>query len=177
MLDQKSINEGASRLEAYTLDLARYTKWLMFATVLSAIASVLSMICTGWMAWYTKDLRNFAAQQAKDMTQTIELTLKSIETANRQAAAAEKANEAVAAVAERQLRAYLTMERHDTYRSVSVNGITSPTKFMFMGWSMKNVGQTPAYKVTSYKEEAIIDHQPTGVVLTAPGEYQRAGQK
>jgi hypothetical protein len=169
--EERQMSDSETKLEAYTLDLARYTKWLMVATVASSAAGVLSMVCTGWIAWYTRDLRDFASQQARDTAGALALTRDSVAAANRQAVAAEAANLAVTATAEKQLRAYLTIERHDTMDALVKDGKVLPAGPMHMNVVFRNVGQTPAYKVTFYEREAMLPQRRSDPPLKAPSEY------
>jgi hypothetical protein len=94
------------------------------------------MAATIWIAYSTKQLRDFADQQAGDMKTSLEMTRNAIFAANRQAAAAETANDQARESAKVQLRAYVVQTSIETQNIINGN-LTSI-------FHMKNVGQTPA---------------------------------
>jgi HAMP domain-containing protein len=128
-MDESQNEREDDRLARYTLQLARYTKWLMFAAVLSMAATI-------WIAYSTRQLRDFAEQQAGDMKTSLEMTRNAIFAGNRQAAAAETANDQARESAKIQLRAYVVQTSIETQNIISGN-LTSI-------FHIKNVGQTPA---------------------------------
>jgi hypothetical protein len=94
------------------------------------------MAATVWIAYSTKQLRDFAEQQAKDMKESLKMTEGAITVGNRQAAAAEAANDHMRETAKHQLRAYVVQTNVDTN-----NALTSGQETVV---HLKNVGQTPA---------------------------------
>jgi|HubBroStandDraft_6_1064221.scaffolds.fasta_scaffold230452_2 hypothetical protein len=134
-------------LANYTQKLAAYTKWLM-------VAAVLSLVCTGWIAWSTKDLRDFAEIQAQDVKTQIQLTHDAVDVATRQAQAIEGANRQALESSRRQLRPEVVV--------VSVERPTFPANNMQISIHFKNVGQTAAYELTDYISEDIVPLQDDG---------------
>jgi hypothetical protein len=136
-------------LARYTQQLAVYTKWLM-------IAAVLSFLCTAWIAWSTKDLRDFAEIQARDIRTQIQLTHDAVDVATRQAKAVEDANRQAIDTSKRQLRAEVVV--------VLVETPALPDNDMHIKVHFKNAGQTSAYGLSEYISEDIVplveDGQP-----------------
>lgn len=129
-------------LSKSTVRLERYTRWLIAATLVSAI------FCTAWITWSIHELRNFALQQAKSVTDSIEISRYGILAANRRAEATEKTYDLAAETSRRQLRAY-----------VSVLGISTQNAFeknMSSSLNYKNVGQTPALGLRTLTDVVII---------------------
>jgi hypothetical protein len=129
-------------LSKSTVQFERSTRWLIAATLVSAI------FCTVWTTWSIHELRNFALQQAKSVTDSIEISRYGILAANRRAEAAEKTSDLAAETSRSQLRAY-----------VSVLGISTQNAFeknMSSTLNYKNVGQTPALGVRTLTDVVII---------------------
>jgi hypothetical protein len=89
-------------LSKSTVRLEQYTRWLIAATLVSAI------FCTAWTTWSIYELRNFAFQQAKSVTDSIEISRYGILAANRRAEATEKQYDLAAENSRSQLRAYVS---------------------------------------------------------------------
>lgn len=147
-------DEAASRetatdllLAKYTQQLAAYTKWLM-------IAAVLSLFCTAWIAWSTKDLRDFAEVQAQDIRTQIQLTHDAVDVATRQAKAVEDANRQAIESSRRQLRPEVVV--------TAVESPTFPFNNMQLRVHFKNVGQTAAYELSDIITEDIVSLQNYG---------------
>jgi hypothetical protein len=132
-----------------TIRLERYTRWLMAATLVSAI------FCTAWIAWSIHELRNFAFQQAMSVKDSIEISRYAILAANRRAEATEKTYDLAAETSRSQLRAY-----------VSVLGISTQNAFeknMSSTLNYKNVGQTPALGLRTLTDVVIISSSGSDV--------------
>jgi hypothetical protein len=132
---ENPLSKATDRLE-------RYTRWLIAATLVSAI------LCTVWTTWSIHELRNFAFQQAKSVTDSIEISRYGILAANRRAEATEKTYNLAAENSRSQLRAY-----------VSVLGISTQNAFekdMSSSLNYKNVGQTPALGLRALTDVVII---------------------
>jgi hypothetical protein len=137
------------RLSKSTVRLERYTRWLIAATLVSAI------FCTAWTAWSIHELRNFAFQQVKSVTDSIEISRYGILAANRRAEATEKTYDLAAETSRSQLRAY-----------VSVLGISTQNAFeknMSSSLNYKNVGQTPALGLRTLTDVVIISSSGSDV--------------
>jgi hypothetical protein len=135
-------------LSKSTIRLERFTKWLMAATLVS-------ILCTGWIAWSIKEFHDFAFQQAKSVNDSIEISRYEIFAANRRAEATEKGNELAAETSRSQLRAY-----------VSVLGISTQNSFeknMSSNFTYKNVGQTPALGLRTLADAVIISSSGSDV--------------
>jgi hypothetical protein len=128
--------------------LARYTRQLAICTFLLMIAAVLSLLCTGWIALSTKDLRDFAEVQAEDLKAQIKMTHDAVVAATRQAEAAETANSQTLDSIRRQLRAEVAV--------IGTQPNHSFTENMFIRVLFRNVGQTSAYEMVEYSSEDII---------------------
>jgi hypothetical protein len=109
------------------------------------------VVGTIWIAWSTKELRNFAEQQAKDMASQLVATNDALRASNTQAEAATTANQLSRSAlfnsvdaARKQLRPYLVFDSH---------GIKNYETAM----TFKNVGQTPALKITTHLRGAITN--------------------
>lgn len=129
-------------LSKSTVRLERYTRWLISASLVSAI------LCTAWTTWSIHELHNFAFQQAKSVTDSIEISRYGILAANRRAEATEKTYDLAAETSRSQLRAY-----------VSVLGIATQNAFeknMSSSLNYKNVGQTPALGIRILSDVVII---------------------
>jgi hypothetical protein len=129
-------------LSKSTIRSERYTRWLMAATLVSAI------VCTAWIAWSIRELHNFALQQANSVKDSIEIARYGILAANRRAEATEKTYDLAAETSRSQLRAY-----------VSVLGISTQNAFeknMSSSLNYKNVGQTPALGIRALTDVVII---------------------
>src|ERR1700722_5165835 len=129
-------------LSKSTIRSERYTRWLMAATLVSAI------VCTAWIAWSIRELHNFALQQANSVKDSIEIARYGILAANRRAEATEKTIDLAAETSRSQLRAY-----------VSVLGISTQNAFeknMASSLNYKNVGQTPALSLKTLIDAVII---------------------
>ena len=125
-----------------SVQLERYTRSLIAVTLVSAI------VCTAWITWSIHELRNFAFQQAKSVTDSIEISRYGILAANRRAEATEKTYDLAAETSRSQLRAY-----------VSVLGISTQNAFeknMSSSLNYKNVGQTPALGLRIQTDVVII---------------------
>jgi hypothetical protein len=143
----------AAILNKYTGQLAKYTLVL-------AVATVITMASTIWIAWSTKELRNFAEQQALDAKTQIAATLAALKAADIQASAAKQANEISEAAllnsadsAKKQIRAYIVFERRREF-------VAPLQRNMHIRIIVKNVGTTPAYDVGLYSMFQFIDHPP-----------------
>lgn len=146
-------------LSKSTVQSERYTRWLIAATLVSAI------LCTAWITWSIHELRNFAFQQAKSVADSIEISRYGILAANRRAEATEKANDLAAENSRSQLRAY-----------VSVLGISTQNGFeknMSSNFNYKNVGQTPALGLRILTDVVIIPSSGSDVIppRTYPTSY------
>jgi hypothetical protein len=126
-------------LNKYTAQLAKYTLVL-------AIATVITMASTIWIAWSTKELRDFAEQQASDAKIQVTATNAALKAAETQALAARQANEiskssllSTMDTAKKQIRAYLVFDDQDFFAPLQKN--------MRINIYAKNVGTTPAYDV------------------------------
>jgi hypothetical protein len=155
MSEREPRDDNDALIAKYTAAVARYTAWLVIATVLSAIAA-------GLTAWITWDLKDFAAQQSKDTVKALELTQKAVDAAGRQASLAEAANTNASDTAERQLRAYVIISRPeksiDGFVEIAVadNNKLSLTKKTTTRHLFQNVGQTPAYDINFLVSEKLI---------------------
>jgi hypothetical protein len=145
--------EHEDPLAKYTRQLANYTLWLMFATVLSTAAVV-------WTAYSTKQFHDFAEQQAADLKRSLEMTQTAIFVGNRQAAAAESAIEEGRQATKKQLRAYLAQLDIDTENILS----TSLTTILHV----KNVGATPAVRMAYRAATAVVGKKEN---VTPPSPY------
>ena len=142
-------------LAGYTGKLADYTRWLMFA-------SVLSFACTLWIAWSTKQLRDFAEEQAEDMKAQIRITHDAIDAANRQAAAAEQANAQAREFARRQLRPEILV--------ASIERPSEANERMTHIVHLKNVGLTAAYEAQMQRNEAFVP-APKNSIFVPPTAF------
>ena len=143
-MDMEGREVGAERedpLAKYTRQLASYTLWLMLATTVAMAAAV-------WTAYSTKELRDFAAQQAEDMKKSLEMTRNGIFAGNRQAKAAEDAIEQARQAAKNQLRAYIVQTAIDT-KNILTTSLTSVIH-------LKNVGVTPAVRMAFRMAGAVV---------------------
>jgi hypothetical protein len=95
---------------------------------------------------------------------------RSITAANNQVLETQKANKLLESSQANQLRAYLVLEGNEVLHVLQNNDVYSATKNMRIRYQVKNVGQTPAYKVTTYKAEKMV---PTsrGVALASPTDF------
>ncbi len=144
----EAVPPGEDPLSKCAIQLERYTKWLMAATLVS-------IICTAWIAWSIKELHDFAFQQAKSVNDSIEISRYEIFAANRRAEATEKANELAAETSRSQLRAY-----------VNVLGISTQNAFeknMSSSFTYKNVGQTPALGLRTLTDAVMISSSGSDV--------------
>jgi hypothetical protein len=120
---------------------AFFTLWLTaFTGILAAF--------TLWMAFSTKDLRDFAEEQARDMKE-------SIAAAKVSADAAKTAVELSDRTAERQLRAYVGFKSGGVFSTADNTRVGAWVK-------IKNFGVTPAYRVKGWLKFARlpVDHYP-----------------
>jgi cell division protein FtsL len=136
-------------LNKYTRQLARYTLVL-------AIATVVTMVGTIWIAYSTKELRDFAEQQAKDSQKQVAATnaaLKAAETQALEATTANNlANKAISNsidIARKQIRAYLVFS-NPVFKDILQNSMT-------MSLDVTNVGATPAYNVGFFVGFQFVD--------------------
>jgi hypothetical protein len=113
-----------------------------------------------WTAYSTKQLTDFAEQQAKDMSSSLEMTRNAIFAANKQAVAMEATNDIMKSTANKQLRAYITQH------AISAND--SMTSNMSSTFYYKNVGQTPALAVRVRAAVEIVS--PSGLDVNPPRE-------
>ena len=133
----------------------RYTQWLIAGTLIFAI------LCIAWTTWSIHELRNFALQQAKSVTESIEISRYGILAANRRAEATEKTFDLAAETSRSQLRAY-----------VSVLGISTQNAFeknMSSTLNYKNVGQTPALGLRILTDVVLIPS--SGLDVKPPRPY------
>jgi hypothetical protein len=164
LIDNKAASgESATDLllAKYTERLAAYTKWLM-------VAAVLSLVCTAWIAWSTKDLRDFAQIQAQDIKTQIQLTHDAVDVATRQAQAIEGANRQALESSRRQLRPEVVV--------TAVERPTFPAGDMQIRIHFRNVGQTAAYELTDYISEDIValqDYGPSSSYSVAPNPEEK----
>jgi hypothetical protein len=132
----------------YTGQLADYTFWLTMATWMAALLSAIGVGISIWIAYSTNELKRVAANQLEEMRKSAEQVERSIKAANEQVAQMQTSNSLQESSQTKQLRAYLVLENYDLNDAFS--------KAMSFSYNIKNVGQTPAYKVTSYKCEDIV---------------------
>jgi cell division protein FtsL len=126
-------------LNKYTGRLARYTLVL-------AIATVVTMAGTIWIAYSTKELRDFAQQQALDVRAQVEATNEALKVAQVQSTAAIAAND-IAKTAlfnstdgmRKQIRAYIFFTDKEFFDELQPS--------MAMTLAMRNFGNTPAHDV------------------------------
>jgi hypothetical protein len=138
----------ATNSQATTIRLERFAKWLIAATLVS-------IFCTGWIAWSIYELHDFAFRQAKSVNDSIEISRYAILAANRRAEATEKTYDLAAETSRSQLRAY-----------VSVLGISTQNAFeknMASSLNYKNVGQTPALGLRTLTDAVIISSSGSDV--------------
>lgn len=131
-------------LSNYTTNMERYTRWLMIATLFS-------IVCTGWIVWSIKEVADLAAKQSKSINDSFETTRYAIFAMNRQAEAIEKANDLAAETSRNQVRAYVSLLAISTQSPFEKN--------MSSSFSYKNVGQTPALNLRTLSDAAIISPQ------------------
>jgi hypothetical protein len=131
--------------------LGRSTRQLAHYTAILAVATIFSVGITAWVAYSTSDLRDLTAKQLEEIRKSSDQVKDSIAAANRQAAAAERANDlatqALGATSEairRQLRAYVVF---DNTKKVLVNGNGNSAPTVEIGINLKNTGVTPAFKL------------------------------
>jgi hypothetical protein len=148
----------------YTGDLAIYTYWLMIATITLALVGLISLALTLWIAASTEDLKRAAASQLEEMQKSAKQVERSIDAANNQVTASKEANNILELSSRRQLQAYIMLEEHHT------SGFPNILPQMYMKYTVKNVGQTPAYGVSSFKSEAFVPDSPD-IVLEVPDPY------
>jgi hypothetical protein len=135
-------------LSESTIRLERFAKWLMAATLVS-------ILCTAWIAGSIYELHDFALRQAKSVNESIEISRYAILAANRRAEATEKIYDQAAETSRSQLRAY-----------VSVLGISTQNAFeknMASSLNYKNVGQTPALGLKTLTDAVIISSSGSDV--------------
>jgi hypothetical protein len=157
--EPKEAAPEADPLSKSTIRLERYAKWL-------AAATVVSIFCTAWIVWSIHEMHNFAFEQAKSVSDSLEISRYAILAANRRAEAAEKSNDLAAETSRSQLRAY-----------VSVLGISTQNGFeknMTSSLNYKNVGETPALGLRALSDAVIIsssgpDVKPPRIYPTAYG--------
>jgi hypothetical protein len=145
-------------LTKFSSQLAQYTTWLMFATVLLTIAIV-------WTAYSTEQLRRFAEQQAKDMSAALQTTRSAIVAANRQAGAVEAANDISNETSKKQLRAYLSQLTIETENSMKAE--------MTSIFYYRNTGLTPAVDLRFFAAEQIVA-SPGGEPFSPPYTFQKS---
>jgi hypothetical protein len=148
--------EPEDALAKYSRQLAKYTLWLMLATVFS-IATAVST------AYSIKQLRDFAEQQAVDMQRSLEMTRTAIFVGNRQAAAAESAIEEGRQANKKQLRPYLVESDIDTENILSTSLSTI--------FHVKNVGATPAVRMAFRAATAVVGKREN---VTPPSPFGEA---
>jgi hypothetical protein len=141
--------------------LTNYTGWVALYTAVLAVATIASAGITTWVAYSTRDLRDLAQKQLEEVRKSSEQVKESITVANRQAAAAERANElaaqALSATAEtmsRQLRAYVVF---DNTHELSVRSNNNGAPFVNVAVNLKNTGITPAFKLHVESVVTFID--------------------
>ena len=123
--EQPEKTELDRELVRWTANLARFTGWLAFATIATAIATLFVFVATALLAY-------FALVQSRDMKNSIEIT-------RRYATAAELAVEQMAAATERKLCAYVYIKDFDVKLVSDMGGLLKPTIYFF--W--ENTGLTP----------------------------------
>src|ERR1700760_44644 len=139
--EPEAISLEVDSLSKSTIRMVRLTKWLMAATLVS-------ILCTAWIAWSIYELHEFALRQAKSVNESIEISRYAILAANRRAEATEKSLDLATEASRRELRAY-----------VSVLGISTQNVFeqnMSSSLNYKNVGQAPALGLKAMIDAAII---------------------
>jgi hypothetical protein len=163
--EPEAISLEVDSLSKSTIRMVRLTKWLMAATLVS-------ILCTAWIAWSIYELHEFALRQAKSVNESIEISRYAILAANRRAEATEKSLELATEASRRELRAY-----------VSVLGISTQNAFeksMASSLNYKNVGQTPALGLKTMIDAAIIlssgaDVKPPRIYPTTYGSDNEPG--
>jgi len=152
--EAESASAEVNPLTKSAIRLERFAKWLMAATLVS-------IFCTGWIAWSIHELRNLALRQTQSVGDNLEISRYAILAANRRAEAIEKANDLTVETSRSQLRAY-----------VGVLGISTQNAFeknMASSLNYKNVGQTPALGLRTVTDAVIIS--PSGPDVKPPRAY------
>jgi hypothetical protein len=134
--------EGNPGLQPPTLSaIDRYALWTMWFTGVLAVATVVLAAFTIWLAWSTKDIRDFAERQASDMKEAVSAS-------NRQAAASEDANRLAKDSLTYLQRPWLDIAiGNHPFPQGRVDSITL---------HVKNVGNSTAINVTSECEASLI---------------------
>ena len=132
----------AAKEEGHRQEKASDDKWIMRSTVwLAFVTTILAGVTTGlWVATYrlASDAKNAAKRQAREMKISLGIAKRSANAATKAADAAERTVNTMKDIAERQLRAYVsvaTAEIHDL-----TAGFTPRAHLV-----VRNSGQTPAY--------------------------------
>ncbi len=131
-------------------NLTRYTKQLAWFTAILAIATIVTMGATIWIALSTKDLRDFAERGDRTTVEQLKAAKQSAEASVEQSIAAKKANDYALAATKTsqdasrlQSRAYLTLadDGNNPFEPVDI----------------KNVGATPAYVYAAERRVLLVD--------------------
>jgi len=150
------VETDAAVLNKYTGQLATYTRWLVVATGASVIAAIFTFICTLWLAISTQDLRDFAAQQAKDMHEQLRFTGETIAVSNNQAAAAREANEIARRALDHTVEAAVQTTR--AYLLFTDLKVGNDLKYdMPLTMILKNTGPTPSYNSIYFVGYQFVD--------------------